>query len=81
MMVVVTIIAVLASMAVPKFNIFLMEGRLEEAKPYLMDIAAKEKTYYRRHGTYLEVSIESDLESGLGIDLQDSGNIISSATG
>lgn len=73
-MVVVAIIAVLASIAVPRFNISLLEGRLEEAKPYLMSIAAKEKAYFRRHGTYLTGTNETALETGLGVDLQDSGN-------
>lgn len=74
MMIVMAIIAILTSMAAPRFNIFLLEGRLEEAKPYLMSIAAKEKAYFRRHGTYLPGTAENALESGLGVDLQDSGN-------
>ena len=41
LMVVVTIIGILASVAVPIYSGYMREARLNEAKPYLMDIASR----------------------------------------
>jgi prepilin-type N-terminal cleavage/methylation domain-containing protein len=77
LMVVVTVIAVLASMAVPIFRGYVQDARLNEAKPYLLDIASKQRLYKLRNGVYCctgSTFDETVLSTGLSVDLNDTGN-------
>ena len=77
LMVVVTIIGILASVAVPIYSTYVREARLNEAKPYLMDIASRERAYKFKNGVYCCSSgtlDETVTGSALGIDLTTTGN-------
>jgi prepilin-type N-terminal cleavage/methylation domain-containing protein len=77
LMVVVTIIGILASMAVPIYSTFVREAQLNEAKPYLMDMAARERLYRLKNGVYCCSSgtfDETVTATALGIDLTTTGN-------
>jgi prepilin-type N-terminal cleavage/methylation domain-containing protein len=77
MMIVVTIISVLAAMAVPIFRGYVQDARLNEAKPYLLEIASRERIYKARNGVYCcggNTFDETVLASGLGVELSDTGN-------
>ncbi|HZQ39989.1 MAG TPA: prepilin-type N-terminal cleavage/methylation domain-containing protein, partial [Rhizomicrobium sp.] len=52
LMIVVTIIGVLATIAVPIYRSYVQQAHLAEAKPYLLDIASKERSYKVRNGLY-----------------------------
>jgi Tfp pilus assembly protein PilE len=76
-MIVVTIVAILASAAMPIFRGYVLEARLNEAKPYLLDIAARERIYKLRNGSYCCSGSgldETTMGTGLGIDLTATGN-------
>lgn len=55
LMVVVTIMAFLAMIAVPNFNRFLAKAKRAEAYMNLNSIYAAEKAYFAEHGTYSDV--------------------------
>lgn len=74
LMVVMAVIAILAVLALPQYRVQMIAGRLEEAKPYLLGIAAAERVYRNRSGSYLATTDEQDLEVTLGVDLADAGN-------
>ena len=77
LMVVVTIIGILASVAVPIYSTYVREARLNEAKPYLMDIASRERVYKFKNGVYCCSSgtfDETVTGAALGIDLTTTGN-------
>jgi len=77
LMVVVTIIGILASVAVPIYSTYVREARLNEAKPYLMDIASRERLYKLKNGVYCcsgGTLDETVTGTGLGIDLTTTGN-------
>ncbi|MBF8271225.1 MAG: type 4 pilin N-terminal cleavage/methylation protein [Magnetococcales bacterium] len=81
LMVVVAIIGILAAIGIPKMTTFIMVGHLEEAKPYLMAIAAKERVYMTQRGSFYVPTgtnctdnFESCLENELGVDLKDATN-------
>ena len=77
LMVVVTIIGILAAAAIPVFRGYVLEARLNEAKPYLLDIAARERIYKLRNGTYCCSGSgldENVMGPALGIDLTTTGN-------
>ena len=77
LMIVVTIVGVLAAIAVPIYRVYLQQAHLAEAKPYLMDIASKERAYKVRNGSYCCSSgnfSEANLTSGLNVDLNSTGN-------
>ena len=76
-MIVVTIIGILAALAVPAYRGYVREAHLDEAKPYLLDIASKERSYKVRNGVYCCTSStlnETNLISGLNVDLNSTGN-------
>ena len=77
LMIVVTIIGVLATIAVPIYRSYVQQAHLAEAKPYLLDIASKERAYKARNGLYCCATgntTEANLTSGLNLDLNGTGN-------
>jgi prepilin-type N-terminal cleavage/methylation domain-containing protein len=77
LMIVVTIIGILASMAVPVFRGYIQDARLNEAKPYLLELASRERIYKVRNGVYCctgSTFDESVLSTGLNVELSDTGN-------
>ena len=77
LMIVVTIVGVLAAISVPYYRGYVRQAHLAEAQPYLMDIAAKERAYKVRNGTYCCSAgnfSEANLTSGLNVDLNSTGN-------
>jgi prepilin-type N-terminal cleavage/methylation domain-containing protein len=77
MMIVLTIIGILATIAVPVYRTYMQQAHLAEAKPYLLDIASKQRSYKARNGLYCcsggNLS-EATLTSGLNVDLNGTGN-------
>jgi len=77
LMIVVTIIGILAAIAVPAYQGYVRTAHLNEAKPYLLDIAAKQRSYKVRNGVYCCSGGNLDetvLTSGLNLDLNGTGN-------
>ncbi len=77
LMIVVTIIGILATIAVPIYRTYVQQAHLAEAKAYLLDIASKERSYKVRNGLYCCASSnlsEANLTSGLNVDLNGTGN-------
>lgn len=81
LMVVLVIIGILATVGWPKYQVFMLQGQLEKAKPYLMAIAAKERVYHIQNGSYYPKTteqalgvVEQNLEDNLGVDLKDAAN-------
>jgi prepilin-type N-terminal cleavage/methylation domain-containing protein len=77
LMIVVTIVGILAAISIPVFKNYVIEAHLNEAKPYLMDIATREIAYKARNGLYCcsgDTFSEPVLESGLGPDFTKTGN-------
>lgn len=79
LMVVVAIVGILAVLAYPQLRIVLYEGHLQEAKPYLMRIAAAQRTYFNRRGEYFpsgnsNIDDEQDIEDTLGVDLSEAAD-------
>ena len=52
LMVVVTIIGILSAIAVPIYGNYVRDAQLNEAKPYLLDIASRERAYKYKNGVY-----------------------------
>jgi prepilin-type N-terminal cleavage/methylation domain-containing protein len=77
LMIVVTIIGILAAISIPRFQSYVVDAHLNEAKPYLMDIAARQIAYKSRNGLYCcsgDTFNESTISNGLGTDLSKVGN-------
>jgi prepilin-type N-terminal cleavage/methylation domain-containing protein len=77
LMVVVTIIGILASIALPVYSNYLRDARLNEAKPFLLDIAARQRLYKFKNGVYCcsgGTFDETVTGPALGIDLTNTGN-------
>lgn len=78
LMVVIVIVGILASVALPAFQGYLLSGRLNAAKPILLEIAAKQRirknergTYYTEGGNSLD---EDDIINELGVPLNEYGD-------
>ena len=52
LMIVVSVIGVLAILGVPHFKAYVLEARLNDAQPYLVEIAAKMRIYRIENGQY-----------------------------
>lgn len=77
LMIVVTIVGILTAVAVPAYQGYVRQAHLDEAKPYILDIASKERSYKVRNGTYCCSGGNMDetvLTSGLNVDLNSAGN-------
>lgn len=73
-MIVVVLLGVLVTLALPAYRTMLLQGRLEGVVPYLTAIAAKERIYHSRRGIYFTARDEQDLEDTLGLDLRDAAD-------
>ena len=78
LLVVVVIVGVLASISLPAFQGYLLKGRLDAAKPILLEIGAKQRMrkhekgkYYSKGGNSLD---EDDLINELGVPMNEYGD-------
>jgi len=62
LMIVVTIVAILAAIAIPQYNTSVRQSRRTEAKSALLDIAGREERYFNTNNAYS--STPSDLGYG-----------------
>ncbi|MDP6342353.1 MAG: prepilin-type N-terminal cleavage/methylation domain-containing protein [Alphaproteobacteria bacterium] len=78
LLVVIVIVGILAALALPNFRGYLLEGRLNEAKPILLEIAAKQRMRFNERGSYYSpgglTMTEQDLIDNLGVPLKEIGN-------
>jgi prepilin-type N-terminal cleavage/methylation domain-containing protein len=77
LMIVVTVIGILSALAIPAYRGYLQQSRLSEAKPYLLDIASKMRSYKVRNGVYCCSGSgldETVLSAGLNVDPAVTGN-------
>lgn len=79
LMVVMAVIGIIAAIAAPSFRIAILQGHIQDAKPYMMRIAAAERALFNRTGSYFpaglaDVTNEQSLEDSLGVDLSDAGD-------
>jgi len=78
LMVVIVIVGVLASVALPAFQGYLLSGRLNAAKPILLEIAAKQRIRKNERGTYFTNGgnslDEDDIINELGVPLNEYGD-------
>jgi prepilin-type N-terminal cleavage/methylation domain-containing protein len=78
LMIAVTCIAVLAAIAAPRVKGYVLEARLNGAKPYLMEIAAKSRMYRIETGKYCcsgyTTFNETTLSNNLGLSLAEAGD-------
>jgi len=76
-MVTVSCIAILAAIAVPKTQSYLLHSRLESAKSYLAQVSARQRMYKITTGYYCCQGYnldETTLVNGLGLNLADTGD-------
>ncbi len=62
LMIVVIIIGILASIAIPKFSAIIQKSKVTEAKKILNQIINMEKTYYMMTGQYEAIAEAADCE-------------------
>ncbi|MBV9735371.1 MAG: prepilin-type N-terminal cleavage/methylation domain-containing protein [Acidisphaera sp.] len=78
LMVTMTCMIVLAAIALPKLQGYILSTRLNAAKPYLNEIAAKERMYKIETGRYCCTAYtnfdENTLTNALGLSLVDAGD-------
>ena len=78
LLVVVVIVGILASLSLPAFQGYLLAGRLDAAKPILMEIAAKQRIRKNEKGKYFSNGgnnlDEDDLINQLGVPLNEYGD-------
>ena len=68
---------ILGAIAVPRLQGYVLQSRLNAAKPYLMEIAAKQRMYKAETGGYCCSGYNLDeqtLANGLGLSLIDNGD-------
>lgn len=76
LMIVTVIIGILASIALPHFQVYFLRGNLSQAQPYLMQIASKNRVFKVRNGKYYfsANTDEQELKNALGVSLRDAGD-------
>lgn len=74
LMVVIAIVGILASIGLPYFANFMLQGNLKQAVPLMQSIVAKERMHFNRTGYYLATGNEQQLQQKLGLDLHDAGD-------
>ena len=70
-------VTVLAATATPRLSGYIRQSRLEAAKPYLAQIAARQRMYRIESGQYCCTTSglnENNLIAGLGVTLADTGD-------
>jgi type IV pilus assembly protein PilE len=73
LMVVVVIIGILASIAVPSYTAYVENGRRAEGKSFALDIASRQERHFTQYSRYAESLTATD-ETGLGMLNDDSEN-------
>ena len=77
-MIAVACVMILGALAMPKLSGYVLEARLNGAKPYLMEIAAKQRMYKIETGKYCCSGAtgldENTLNSNLGLSLANAGD-------
>jgi prepilin-type N-terminal cleavage/methylation domain-containing protein len=75
--IVVMCIAILAAMAVPRMSGYILQGHLDGAKPYLQELATKQRMYKIENGSYCcstSTLDENNLNSALGLSVANTGD-------
>ena len=72
-------VSILAAVAIPRISGYILQSRLESAKPYLMQIAARQRMFKIENGVYCcstagSGTSEDALAAGLGVTLSDNGD-------
>src|SRR5665213_3170128 len=70
-------IAILAAIAAPKFSGYILQAHLQGAKPYLQELAAKQRIYMIENGSYCCTTStldENNLNTALGLSLASAGD-------
>jgi prepilin-type N-terminal cleavage/methylation domain-containing protein len=76
--IVVTCIAILAAMAVPRMSGYILQGHLDGAKPYLQELATKQRLYKIENGSYCcttSTTDENALNTALGLSVANAGDL------
>lgn len=66
LMIVIIVVAVLASIAIPSYRQYVLRSHRTEAKAALMNVAAAQEKFYLQNNTYTE-ALEDAPPAGLGI--------------
>jgi type IV pilus assembly protein PilE len=78
LMITVSCILVLSAIAVPSFKSYILQSNLQTAKPFLSEMAAKQRMFKVLNGVYCcsnyDGSSESQLATSLGLSIADSGD-------
>jgi Tfp pilus assembly protein PilE len=75
--IVVMCITVLAAMAVPRMSGYILQAHLDGAKPYLMELATKQRLYKIENGNYCctaGTTDENTLNTSLGLSVANAGD-------
>src|SRR5665213_863258 len=76
--IVIACIAVLAAIAAPKMSGFILQAHLDGAKPYLQELATKQRMYKIENGTYCcstSTTDENNLATTLGLSVANAGDL------
>lgn len=79
LMVVVAIVGILAAVGAGKFQSYILVGKLNDAKPKILSIAAALRSQFNRTGSLLSPSAatswtETEIQQTLGVRIDDEGN-------
>ncbi len=77
LMIVMAVMGTIAFMAIPRLNIAMLDAQVQEAVPWLTEIAAKNRMYMLENGLYCCGSStiqEDEIVSDLGVQLADVGD-------
>lgn len=74
LMVVMVIVGILASIGANIYSGHMRQANVSRAIPYLQNIAAKQRIHYNRTGRYLASGSETEIQSRLGVTLNDAGD-------
>lgn len=74
LMVVVVIIGILASVAVPSYNAYVENGRRAEGKAFALDIASRQERYFTQYSSYANSLTAAGNMGGLAMGVNTSEN-------
>lgn len=74
LMVVIVIIGILATIGLPIYRTHMLTGNLEQARPVVMEIAARQAIHFNRTGRFLTLTSENDIQNRLGVDVSRTGD-------